>query len=411
MSAPRTLLVVLLGLSVLVGGFCATASAEDAPVRERVSDASAVSKLTAGERKLLEQRIKNWAELPAAKQERIARRVLQLRNMTAEERARLRDRIAHKVRHPEMGAKGTPRGRRHEMRHMWAVAKGLGSLMAKGRVTKDVQRALHAKGIRGGHLEAALLRRFFARIQKQRMADVETIEASTLDPRLREQFLRAKGALESPSERQREKAKKEMAQLAVVNDVKQLLDGSPRPKPPFDKQTAPPTREQREAWQKQMVAHYQGIGEQVRAKWPEAYKQTQAELGKVAKDADKLVEWVQKHGHAARQGDPALQALRGLAFLNSYVAKRPGNKALRTQFDALLRTALEDQQVPPKMIKRLLETKPQDRGQMLLQMMKQRGGAAWQRRDGRRRSGGMRQPGVRRQPGGGPPGPPDDKDK
>jgi hypothetical protein len=391
--ARRILFAALLGIFAVAGGLCATASAEDAPGREKSSDATAVSQLTSGELELLQQRIKNWSELPVEKQERIARRVLSLRNMTDEERTRLRDRIAHKVRHPDTIGR-TPRDRLPDMRHMWAVAKGLGALATEGLISKDVQRAARAKGIHSGHLEAALLRRFFGRLQQARLADIESLDPSTLPPRLRLAFQRLQRAVQSPDLRIRNKARLDMAQIAVVHEVKQLLEGTPRPKPEFDKQTAPPTREQREAWHKLMMAHYRKIGQQVQAKWPAAFAATREELAAVATDGDALAKWVESHGSADARVPNKIQLLRALMSINSYVARSDGNQALRDQFDALLRTVLTEQQVPEAMIKRLIEAEPRRRGQLLMRMLKERGDQGWQRRDGarKRREGGMRRP-------------------
>ncbi len=393
MTARRLLFVMLFGIFTVAGGLCATAVAEDAPAREKASDATAVSQLTAGELKLLQKRIKNWAELPVEKQERVARRVLSLRNMTDEERARLRDRIAHKVRHPETSRGSASRDRRPDMRHMWAVAKGLGALAAEGLISKDVQRGLRAKGIHGGHLESALLRRFFGRLQKQRLKGIEALDAQTLPERLRPYFLRLKQTLQSKDKRIRDKALMDMARMAVVGEVKQLLDGAPRPKSDFDKQTAAPTREQREAWHKLMVAHYRKIGEQARAKWPEAFEATRQELAAVAADLDKLGTWVETHGRSDKRGTGNAQVLRAVMTINRYVALNAGNQELRKRYDALLGSVLKQRGLTSEQVEGLVKLEPRQRMQMLGRILKEFVGKDRQARNGRRRPGGG---GIRR---------------
>lgn len=381
--------LILLCLAALLVGVAPMALADD--VQE---DASAVSQLTAEELAALKQRLgAKWDQLDAQKKERIAKGVLRIRNLSVEDRQKLRERIA---RAREEKAAGRNVGKdlesyrmmRGKSRRMFQIAaklgKGAGRVAASGLSQADRQ-AIRRLGARDDKIINAfqfhLQRRIQAEIVEREDVWKLPIERFPESRRKEVEALRARVA-EWPASRKRMYAHR-LAWLLYQQKMVELSGTVERPDwkaKPKEGASSEEIARFRADRRKAMEEYYRKLGEAVQLTWPDAFSHTVLELKTAAQkaanhqDAD-LLNWVfpQLKGRDGARGGSALMALMSLDRRMS----RSGDKGerMRPHVSALVKWILvEDHKADPARVDAALaKPDPRERWAALKSLMKRRG--------------------------------------
>lgn len=309
------LLAALVGLLPLGGDLLSPAAADEA---------TCLARLTSAELEALQRRVPGWDELEAAKKERIACAVLRMRNLSEEDRRRLRERgDMYRSRPDAMRSDG--RRRRGNDSHAAAMAMAQGALrVALADMPKETVRGFRTARIQRARMEAAFLRRMvesevarlaprvheleddaFPRWMRRRVADMKTRLASQDDPAMR----------------------KRLAMAVLMGRVARLVSEAPE-KP---KAAEGLSDEERKAFHKTRVAWYEALGAKVEETWPEAFADAKRDFMARASDMDAMKAWLERYGvspHEARSGIHRLMLLNRLESWARKLAQRDEGKAL-----------------------------------------------------------------------------------
>ncbi len=183
------LLVLLAALAGLVGA--QSAYADDGGARPGPSDAKTkdfLAQLTDEERSFLQKRVKGWAQLPPQKQQMIARNVLRMRNMSAEQRKRFSERM-ERMRGKD---KRWDRVRDHGARML--VDRGLAHA-ARKRLGRSFEGQLRRRDISDHVFERSFGRVFWDKVRQSAFIDGKPPAPDTLPAGFPERLVKRYGQM------------------------------------------------------------------------------------------------------------------------------------------------------------------------------------------------------------------------
>lgn len=412
--------------ALLIGLAASTAYAEDAPVTN--DRKSAVEQLQPEELEAIKQRLpKAWSAYSAEQQERIARGVLRLRNMSAEQRAKFQERMDQALAAKRAGVnlnKKFDAMRKHRGRFdaAWKIGKGTGQLIRESLGDETTQK-LAALPIRvhGRHLDMAFSRMFIETVISAAQQGVMAVDPATLPERLRKQFQAKQRKIASLPADKAERYKRHLAHIVVTAQVMQMLEGVERPahlsREALRDLDAAERKARMQAHREAHEVYFRAIGEKARARWPEAFDKTVATIRELADDPDKIGRIITRHGRGGGRdsrsrmgGNPVMQVL----LMERYFKGLPSESTLRGHTAAIIRGLLiEKAKADPKDVDTALALEGRERWGALLKLARplsdgrgaaRPGGKGWPGR-------GNGRPGGGRKRGGDPGGNQDERDK
>lgn len=293
---PAAIRLCLLLLAVLALGLAARPARAEPP--------SALEQLTDVERAHLEAEVPGWKDLPADRQERIARSVLRIRALPEAQRRALLERI-QRLKHGREAGRGPRPGRlEHQLdprrmqsyRQRGHVMRAVADLLW-GELSEEARRAIDAAFGREGRERVAMsyFRRLVGRIADQRARDgVPPIPASPdLPPEVQQELTSLRERAESGDE----SALRRLAHISVFHDLQRVADELGRDGPPDE-------------------AAVRRLGARVRERYPDAFAKSLAELVQATADEESLRRYAPRGGRGRPGGTPEEQARRLLEALD-----------------------------------------------------------------------------------------------
>lgn len=394
----RYLLPILCAL--LVGLTAAYAHADDVDPTARPK--SAVEALLPEELAALEKRLPQpWASYSAEQQERIARGVLRLRNLTPEQRAKLERRMDEALAAKRAGVDldkkfAAMRRNRSHYDASFKIGKGVGQLLRASLddATKRKLAALPGR-LRGRHLEMMFSRLYIEQVITATEQRVLQVDVDTLPEHLREGFEAKRAKLGDAPPEKAARYRRHLAHIVVTGQVLELLRGIERPKrSDFDGADADARAAHRAAHE----GYFRAVGEKAKATWPAAFDATLLRIRALADDPEQLAGLLVQQATRGRDGRPrGMSGVYSLLMLDRQLRGLPSESALRANLDALLRGLLvEKHKLDPGEVDAALAKQGRERAKAFRELLKGQDDAR-----GARPGGGMRWPGRGARPGAG----------
>lgn len=313
--------------ALLIAVLAGTATAGDPDDKAAKPKQSAVEQLRPEELAALKRKLPNWDELDANRQQRIAKGVLRLRDMTPEQRKQFERRLEEIRRAKGEGRDPAKefakwRGAKEQERREWhssmKLAKGVGMLIREqlGEATwKQIKSHLpvHQK-----HLEMAFHRLFSEALVTHIAETVTDVDPATLNKRYRGMFERKQKLLaKATDDAQKQRVLRHMAHLVARSQAASVLEGVTKPKLDRAQLEDMDPQERRKLQHESYTTYMRAIGAASVARWPAPFAAAVTEIKERAQDPEKFAGLL---GKIARQtsdrgapwmkrGNPVMQLL------------------------------------------------------------------------------------------------------
>ncbi|MDJ0975395.1 MAG: hypothetical protein QNJ98_13100 [Planctomycetota bacterium] len=395
----RTLLPLVCVL--LIGLVATTAYADDAEPTAKPK--SAVGALKPDELAALEKRLpKPLSSYTAEEQERIARGVLRLRNLTPEQRAKLKQRMDEALAAKRAGVDldkkfAAMRRNRSHYDASFKIGKGVGQLLRASLDDATKQKLAELPGrLRGRHLDMMFSRLYIENVIAATEDGVMKLDASTLPERMQKPFEAKRAKVENASPEKAERYKRHLAHLVVTGKVMQLLEGIERPK---RKDFQGLGDGQREAHRRAYEAYFRAVGEKAKATWPDAFDATVVKIRDLADDPAELAQLLVRQASRGRDGRDGRQrpmsGVYSLLMLDRQLRGLPSESELRVHLNALIRGLLvERHKLDPAKVDAAMAKEGRERSKAFRELFKGMGDGRGNRWPGR----GNGRPGGRDRP-------------